>query len=361
MSSEEANAGEIQEERLISPKVLHDKISAMLPKNVSDLENDNEFISSVAWNDILEKPEKFEPADHNQTSNTINALTGYVKADSISAITEEDSLNEALGKLEKALDNKQVAGQYLTPTSVLDASKLEGEIPSACYTNTEYIHPTTTGYKHIPAGGEEGQILRWSADGEAAWGADNNNIYTVFGPSGSNASSGLVPTPPAEEGSAKYLREDGAWTVPPDTIYNANNGVGLSGKTFYNTGVRSVETGINNGTITVNTNGTSIDVQVKGLKSGAFMDAYVHPDMSGNKHIPSGGSQGQILRWSSDGVAVWDDDNKPGLQTLTIEEAVDGTSEDPRLITAKALNDIINNALMPLTDSEIETIWNENI
>lgn len=35
---------------------------------------------------------------------------------------------------------------------------------------------------------------------------------------------------------------------------------------------------------------------------------YTHPTTSGNKHIPSGGSSGQILRWSADGTAVWGND-----------------------------------------------------
>ena len=36
---------------------------------------------------------------------------------------------------------------------------------------------------------------------------------------------------------------------------------------------------------------------------------YTHPTTSGNKHIPSGGSSGQILRWNSDGTAEWGTDN----------------------------------------------------
>ena len=36
---------------------------------------------------------------------------------------------------------------------------------------------------------------------------------------------------------------------------------------------------------------------------------YTHPTSSGNKHIPSGGSSGQILRWSADGTAAWGNDN----------------------------------------------------
>lgn len=97
-------------------------------------------------------------------------------------------------------------------------------------TNTVYTHPTTSGNKHIPSGGSSGQILRWSADGTAAWGADNN------------------------------------------TTYSANDGVGLSGTTFYNSGVRSIATGSSNGTISVNTNGEAANVAVKGLSSAAYED-----------------------------------------------------------------------------------------
>lgn len=32
---------------------------------------------------------------------------------------------------------------------------------------------------------------------------------------------------------------------------------------------------------------------------------YTHPSGSGNNHIPSGGSSGQILKWQSDGAATW--------------------------------------------------------
>lgn len=38
-------------------------------------------------------------------------------------------------------------------------------------------------------------------------------------------------------------------------------------------------------------------------------ESHKNNDTSGNKHIPSGGSSGQILRWSADGTAVWGDDN----------------------------------------------------
>ena len=46
-------------------------------------------------------------------------------------------------------------------------------------TDTKYTHPTTSGNKHIPSGGSEGQILRWASDGTAVWGNDSNTTYTL--------------------------------------------------------------------------------------------------------------------------------------------------------------------------------------
>jgi ribosomal protein S11 len=46
--------------------------------------------------------------------------------------------------------------------------------------------------------------------------------------------------------------------------------------------------------------------KLDGVATGA--NAYVHPTTSGNKHIPSGGSSGKVLKWYSDGTATWQDD-----------------------------------------------------
>lgn len=45
------------------------------------------------------------PASHTQASSTINAMTDYIKPSSTSAITTSDTLNEAIGKLEKGLED----------------------------------------------------------------------------------------------------------------------------------------------------------------------------------------------------------------------------------------------------------------
>lgn len=43
--------------------------------------------------------------------------------------------------------------------------------------------------------------------------------------------------------------------------------------------------------------------KLSGIADGATN--YVHPETAGNKHIPSGGSNGQVLGWDSDGTGKW--------------------------------------------------------
>ncbi len=45
-------------------------------------------------------------------------------------------------------------------------------------TKNNYVHPKSSGYKHIPEGGREGQILRYCDDGIAQWGEDNDTVYS---------------------------------------------------------------------------------------------------------------------------------------------------------------------------------------
>ena len=213
------------------------------------------------------------PPNDNTTVGSGITLTGYTKPGSTSAIAATDTVNAAIGKLEKALEGKQVSGTYLTSSSTLDATKLSGIIPSGCYTNTTYsnfvgsgstaaaglvpapsttagttkylredgswevpagtyTHPTTSGNKHIPSGGSSGQILKWSSDGTAVWANESSGgiggSYSDFVGSGSSAAAGLVPAPSTTAGTTKYLCEDGTWSVPPNTTYSAFVGSGTN-------------------------------------------------------------------------------------------------------------------------------------
>ena len=119
------------------------------PTDISDFNNDAGYLTSVDWTDIDNVPSTFTPASHNQASNTINALTGYSKPSSTSALGTSDTLNAALGKLEKALDGKQNAMTITTGsnngTLSVDGVDISVKgLDSAAYTpKTDYLSLST--------------------------------------------------------------------------------------------------------------------------------------------------------------------------------------------------------------------------
>jgi len=55
------------------------------------------------------------------------------------------------------------------------------------------------------------------------------------------------------------------------------------------------------------------------------LDVYTHPTSDGNKHVPSGGSSGQFLKYSSAGTATWAADN----DTVYTHPTSDGNKHVP--------------------------------
>lgn len=65
-------------------------------------------------------------------------------------------------------ENVQIDNASTTTAGLMspeDKVKLDGIAEGA----NKYTHPTTSGNKHLPAGGAAGQILGWKADGEGQW------------------------------------------------------------------------------------------------------------------------------------------------------------------------------------------------
>ena len=98
---------------------------------------------------------------------------GHVTA--ATAVTKSDIT--ALG-IPGSDTNTNTTYELIKSGSTITLEGSDGSSTSVTDANTVYTHPTTSGNKHIPAGGSSGQILRWSADGTAAWGADNNTNTT---------------------------------------------------------------------------------------------------------------------------------------------------------------------------------------
>lgn len=118
--------------------------------------------ASVPWSGVLNKPDTFNPSEHNHKGSEI-ALTGYVKAETATAIKATDTLNVAIGKLEKALDEKQVAGDYAPADHI--HSVMTGASASTA---------GTAGFIPAPAAGKQDSFLK----GDGTWQVPTNNKVT---------------------------------------------------------------------------------------------------------------------------------------------------------------------------------------
>lgn len=150
--------------------------------------------------------------------------------------------------------------------SAEDKKKLDGIAVGA----NKYVHPTGSGNKHIPSGGSAGQVLRWSEDGTAEWGADKDTTYAAFKAATASAAggAGLVPAPAAGNHD-DYLRGDGKWGAASDMVQafsqassRANITSGEANKTLFGkiakwfadlgvSGIAAFAKVVNNGTTTV--------------------------------------------------------------------------------------------------------------
>lgn len=96
------------------------------------------------------------------------------------------------------------ANVTLTPDATNDTVTIAAK-------DTVYTHPTTSGYKHIPSGGSSGQILRWSADGTAAWGSDNNTDTKVTNTLNTTAKAYVTGTTSATTNTGTQVFDTGVY------------------------------------------------------------------------------------------------------------------------------------------------------
>ena len=208
--------------------------------------------TSVPWSGITGKPSTFTPSDHTQAISTITglqaALDGKAANSDMTGATSSAAGTHGLVPAPAAGNQAKYLrgdGTWSTPTnttysdatqsthglmSVADKKKLDGIAEGA----NNYVHPTTSGNKHIPSGGSSGQILRWSADGTAVWGADNNTTYsagTGLSLSGTTFNhSNSVTAGTAQGDASKTLSFGGTFTIPT-VSYDAQGHVTGKGTT----------------------------------------------------------------------------------------------------------------------------------
>lgn len=110
-----------------------------------------------------------------------------------------------------------------------------------------------------------------------------------------------------------------AWRDDANTTYSAGTGISLSGTTFSNSGVRSITSGSSNGTISVNTNGTSADVAVKGLGSAAYTASSAYISSSSGQVKAANIASGAVSTSYSATIGTsWTGSAAPYTQSITV-------------------------------------------
>lgn len=99
-----------------------------------------------------------------------------------------------------------------------------------------------------------------------------------------------------------------------------------------------------NVTLTPNSTGDSITI-------ASANTVYTHPTSAGNKHVPAGGSSGQILRWGADGTAVWGNDNNTTYSEAT--QTVSGLMSNTDKTKLDGIADNANNYVLPSAGSSL--------
>lgn len=169
-----------------SGKVLEDRLT-----------EDETAISSLQT-DVKGKADKTDVDNKLNSNSAISDTTvAFTEASVRENIVSNEKSSTLFGKVQKWFsDLKKVAftGSYNdlidTPSNATttinglmsssDKIKLNGISSNA----NNYIHPTTSGNKHIPSGGSSDQILKWSADGTAIWGTEKTYSNATTSSSG---------------------------------------------------------------------------------------------------------------------------------------------------------------------------------
>lgn len=106
------------------------------------------------------------PTKVSQLQNDENYLKEHQDISGLATKTElESKVDKELGK-----------GLSETNYTETEKQKLSGIADNA----NNYVHPTTSGNKHIPAGGASGQILTFSEDGTAQWADTSTKLEEQF-------------------------------------------------------------------------------------------------------------------------------------------------------------------------------------
>lgn len=292
---------------------------------IGDGVNSWNHLKPVNYDKILAKANEY-------TDDVIEELVGEAPAalDTIyelaRAMAESQEVIDALNSAITNKADKTVA--TVTDDGLMSSSdkvKLNGIAPNA----NNYVHPSGSGYEHIPSGGSSGKVLVWSADGYAVWdnvpGGGGGGSSLTYSLSYDSLTDEIVLT--GSDSSTSKI------SLPTEKVPTGNkNGVYL---TWDNT---------NACTQWVDFPGEAT-TSTAGLMSASDKTKLNNISGSGNT-IPIGGSSGQYLGWYANGDASWQTilstqisytNTTSHLSATNVQSAIDEVVSN---MVTKAVNDL---------------------
>lgn len=256
--------------------------------------------SSVAWGNVTGKPSSFTPSSHTHDDRY------YTESEIDSKVS---TLNTAISG--KAASSHKHAAADITSvnasaiTGIIDASHLPSyvdDVIEGYYSNSKfYKTKSSDGVYATEITGEAGKIYV---------NLNDNKTYRWSG----TAFVVISETIALGETSATAYRGDrGKVAYDHASAHGSAFASGLYKITTNAAGHVTAATAV-------------VKTDITGLGIPAQDTVYTHPTTSGNKHIPSGGSAGQFLKWSADGTAVWAADNNTWTALKGATADVSGTA-----------------------------------
>jgi hypothetical protein len=215
------------------------------------------------------------------------------------------------------------------------------EAPLQLWSAAPFVPPegTVVNTLVVPSGASAGQVLGWGDDGlawqdgatgEVSW-ADVTGKPATFTPTiGTTATTAMagntvIPAAPTADTLS------GATAVGKSVLKAADQG---AARTAIGAGTSSLALG------------TTATTAAKGDHTHSYNDLTDKPVIptapAEERLVPTGGSNGQVLKVGSDGKAAWGADANTQPPTLTADAVQAGTATTPSSITAKVLADEID-------------------
>ena len=287
-----------------------------LLKNSSYEEKMDSLIAAI----LTEKNTNYEIMDNKPKINGNELYGNKTNAELGIPVNTSDLINDSYYVSDQNYvhtDNNYTDAEKVDVLTIKDKINKTGDISNTIVTFTASTERTnlTTGEKISSI---LGKISKWFSDlksvafsGSYNDLSDKPNLGTAaskdVASSGDATDSQIVKGDDTRLSNARPASDVSSWAKLDHKPTYTKEEIGLSNVDNTADKDKNVKYATSSGDAST-VNGHNVDIDVP--SNAKFTDTvYKHPTTSGNKHIPSGGSSGQILKWSANGTAIWGDES----------------------------------------------------